>query len=168
MATASKKKPISKKSDGGRNDITLMTLLANEATSDSRKLLKSYNKPDAKTCGDLEVKLAELYFGQSDKKKLEKELSDIHPHKDWILKSQVTEPIIEEKEIEVESVGKPTESISEPQSCPKCEALKHSNFMSFDGPTNSSSRQISMIDYMGIIGMMATIGLTFYVIAKHK
>ena len=163
MATKTAK---GKNSKGGRQDISLMTLLANEATSDSRKILKKYDKPDAKHCIDLEVKLAELYFGQSDKKQLEKELSEIHPHKEWILKNQTPEPIIEEKEIKVESVSKEPETTK--NICPICEA-RH-NFMSFDGPTNTGSavRQISMIDYMGIIGMMATIGLTFYVITKHK
>ena len=171
MAQA-KKKPSSKSSTGGRQDITLMTLLANESTSDSRKLLKQYNKEDAKHCGDLEVKLAELYFGQEDKKRLEKELSDIHPHKDWILKNQKLDPIIEDdkKEIEIEEVLKPQESKSEEITCPKCLSERHSNYMSFDGPTSGSyhAPRISVIDYMGIIGMMATIGLTYYVIVKHK
>jgi len=159
------KKSKSENSNGGRQDISLMTLLANEATSDSRKILKKYDKPDAKHCTDLEVKLAELYFGQSDKKQLEKELSSIHPHKDWILKNQ--EPIIEEKEIKVESVSKEPETTKQ-NICPSCEA-RH-NFMSFDGPANgvNQSRQITIVDYMGMIGMMATIGLTFYVITKHK
>ena len=158
-------KSKSENNNGGRQDISLMTLLANEATSDSRKILKKYDRPDAKHCTDLEVKLAELYFGQSDKKQLEKELSAIHPHKDWILKNQ--EPVVVEKEIKVESVAKEPETTKQ-NICPSCEA-RH-NFMSFDGPATAvnQSRQITIVDYMGMIGMMATIGLTFYVITKHK
>ena len=167
---AQTKPKVGKKSNnGGRQDISLMTLLANEATSDSRKILKKYDRPDAKHCTDLEVKLAELYFGQSDKKQLEKELSDIHPHKEWIMKNQKTDPIIEEKEIEViaEQPAIPTNF------CPSCQAAKMSNFMSLDGPATSTSvpehsHPISMLDYIGIMGMMATIGLTFYVITKNK
>ena len=174
MAQAKKKKPNSSKAtDGGRQDITLMTLLANEATSDSRKLLKQYNKEDAKNCADLEVKLAELYFGQEDKKQLEKELSNLHPHKDWILKNQKLDPIIEEeKEIEIEDVvakkSTPESNEKTEAVCPKC--ATQGNYMSCDGPTSPSyhTPRISVIEYMGIIGMMATIGLTYYVIIKHK
>ena len=72
-----------------KKDITLMTLLAYEATGDSRKLLKKYNMPDAKSYGDLEIKLCELYYNTADeeKKALEKELAQIHPHKKWILRN---------------------------------------------------------------------------------
>ena len=77
-----------------------MTLLAKESTSESRKLLKKYNKPDAKDCADLEVKLSQLYFETPDKLAFEKELVSIHPHKDWILKrtkvEEVEKPVVEE------------------------------------------------------------------------
>ena len=55
-----------------------MTLLANESTSDSRKLLKKYNKADAINTADLEVKLAELYYSVPDKIVLEREMAEIH------------------------------------------------------------------------------------------
>ena len=75
---------MKRKSD--KQDITIMTLLAHEATSDARKLLKSYGEPDAKNHTDLEVKLSELYVKTPDKIALEKKLADIHPHKKFILK----------------------------------------------------------------------------------
>lgn len=75
---------MKRKSD--KADITIMTLLAHEATSDARKLLKSYGEPDAKNHTDLEVKLSELYVKTPDKIALEKKLADIHPHKKFILK----------------------------------------------------------------------------------
>ena len=74
-----------------------MTLLANESTAESRKLLKKYKVGDAKNCADLEVKLAKLYFETPDKLQFEKELAEIHPHKTWIL-----------KRTKVEEVEKPT------------------------------------------------------------
>lgn len=81
------------KSKPTKQEITLMTLLANESTADSRKLLKKYNIPDAKDCTDLEVKLAKLYFNVPDKMQFEKELAEIHPHKTWILKRTKVEEI---------------------------------------------------------------------------
>ena len=54
-------------------EITLMTLLAYEATEDAQQLLQKYKKPKAKNFADLEVKLGELYVSADDKLKLEKE-----------------------------------------------------------------------------------------------
>jgi hypothetical protein len=70
-----------------KKDITLMTLLAYESTPDARRLLKKYGYPDAKSYGDLEIKLAELYYAIPDKLSFEKELAEIHPHKNWILRN---------------------------------------------------------------------------------
>lgn len=75
---------MSRNSD--KADITIMTLLAHEATGDARRLLKSYGYPDAKNYTDLEVKLSELYVKTPDKVALEKRLAEIHPHKKFILK----------------------------------------------------------------------------------
>lgn len=83
-----------------RRDITLMTILANEATADSRKLLKKYNRPDAKNHTDLEQKLAELYFNTPDKVQLEKEMAAIHPHRKWLQK--YIEPKVEVSETKVQ------------------------------------------------------------------
>jgi hypothetical protein len=85
---------------GDRQDITLMTILANEATDGSRKLLKKYGKPDAKSHNDLEQKLAELYFNTQDKVQLEKEMAAIHPHRKWLEK--YIEPKVEVVETKVE------------------------------------------------------------------
>jgi hypothetical protein len=70
-----------------KQDITLLTLLAYEATGDSQKLLQKHGMPKANNVVDLENKLAELYFSSPDKKlDLEKELADIHPHKKWFIR----------------------------------------------------------------------------------
>lgn len=66
-------------------EITLMTLLAYEAPKESNELLKSYRIRPANNTADLEKRLAFLYTKVEDKKQLEKELADIHPHKKWLL-----------------------------------------------------------------------------------
>ena len=83
-------------------DITLMTILAYESTDASKQLLEKYNRPKAKDYKDLELKLAELYFDTTDKKSLEQEMAEIHPHKNWMFKTLPQEPIIVEKEVIVE------------------------------------------------------------------
>lgn len=71
----------------------LLSLLANEATSDSRKLLVKYNKPDAKNTRDLELKLADLYKNADDKIEMDREFCNIHPHKNFIVKyTKITQP----------------------------------------------------------------------------
>lgn len=66
--------------------IHIQTLLARNATKDANALLKKYNVKPARSYDDLEVKLAELYDKVPDINKFEKEMAEIHPHKDWILK----------------------------------------------------------------------------------
>jgi hypothetical protein len=87
------------KRKSNKADITIMTLLAHEATSDARKLLKSYGVADAKSYDDLEVKLSELYVKTPDKIAFEKKLADIHPHKRFILKYNQPK-VVEEVDVE--------------------------------------------------------------------
>lgn len=89
-----------------KRDITLMTVLAYEATDSAQKLLKKYGREPGKDYNDLEIKLANLYFDTQDKVKLEKELADIHPHKLWLLENAAPVVTIEKKEVEIEA--KPT------------------------------------------------------------
>lgn len=77
-------------------EITITELLATNCTGPARKLLKQYGKPDAKDYGDLQAKLIELYRDTSDKKQLEKQLAELHPHKDWILQYCAPAPVIAE------------------------------------------------------------------------
>jgi len=92
-----------RKERNDRTDISLMTILANEATDGSRKLLRKYNRPDAKGYKDLEQKLAELYFDTTDKVQLEKEMAEIHPHKKFLSKYIKPEVVVTETKILEES-----------------------------------------------------------------
>jgi hypothetical protein len=139
-----------KKKANNRTDITLMTLIANEATSPARKILKKYGEQDAKDYKDLEVKLAELYFKTDDKVALEKELAEIHPHRKWLMKH--IEPTIIEIEI-IKEVFLP------------CQHEEQKSNVSGDLPTipvintanNQNQMQISSV--MGIIGVVAVVGI---------
>lgn len=166
-----------------KQEITLMTLLANESAVESRKLLKKYNKPDAKDCGDLEVKLAQLYFETPDKLAIEKELAAIHPHKDWILKRMKVEEV--EKPIVVES--EQTKSKADVDCCnPNCpvhgKCIPVSNFDDLTKNTNPANVQdsrpiaIRSAEYerehpyqsmIPIIGLVAVVGFMAYLL-KNK
>jgi hypothetical protein len=171
-----RKRPTnSGKNNGGRKDITLMTILANEATSPSRKLLLNYGKQDAKNCQDLEEKLADLYFKVDDKIEFEKQLSDIHPHKDWILKTQKG-PVVEMDELDVltqTDTPKKTslQEVEDIVQCSSCnERMTDDEVLSsFEGQTPKAKfTNLTMLDYIGIIGIIGTIGISYYVITKNK
>lgn len=131
-----------------RTDITLMTLLANEATAGSRKILKEYGEPDATDHKDLEVKLAELYFKTPDKVELEKKLSNIHPHKKWLMK--YIEPV--EKIVEVEKIVPAETKSSADGDCPTTPTPIQTSSFSGEAPMSSNS-------IMGIIGIVAVVGI---------
>jgi hypothetical protein len=146
----------------GGQEITLMTILANEATGPSRKILKEYGQPDAKNYQDLEIKLAELYFNTKDKVVLEKKLAEIHPHKNWILKN--VQPVIEEisKQVQVEEVKS---NASGDNMCPQCQRQPFTDrtFFSAEGPTTPKVGVEALIVPMMLFAM---IGVTFVFVAK--
>ncbi len=155
----------SRKTNALKQEITLMTLLANESTSDSRKLLKKYGYTDADNHKDLEIKLAELYTATPDKVQLEKELASIHPHKNWILKyyPQKVE-VIKETPIVEETLSK-VENNSQADGGCGCGC----GSSSFDASqTTNIQRTLNPIDYVAILGVVGIIGLSFYVISKSK
>jgi hypothetical protein len=153
-----------------KEEITLMTLLANEATAGSRKLLKQYGERDATDFKDLELKLAELYFKTPDKVKFEKELASIHPHRKWIAKN--IEPV---EVVKVETEIKPVEKKCNCQdnNCPNMSIpYGYLNQMSsFDGQVKESKTN-QWEAFIGPIGMLAIIGMTFLIlnsqISKHN
>jgi hypothetical protein len=149
--------------NSGKKDITLMTLIANEATADARNILKKYGKPDADGYDDLEVKLADLYFKADDKNKLEKELAEIHPHKKWLMRVLVP-PVIEVAKEEVKVEVKPEPIIEK-----KSNADGYSNCsgcMSNASGESNNSKGYTPMDYVGIIGVVAVVGIAFYSISK--
>lgn len=144
----------------GGQEITLMTVLANEATGPSRKILKQYGMPDAKNYQDLEIKLAELYFNTKDKVALERKLAEIHPHKNWILRN--VQPVLEETSKQ-EQVTEIKSNLEGDNNCPSCQN-KNRDFLYASGENQSAK-----FDYNAIIvpvALIAFMGLTFTVLFK--
>jgi hypothetical protein len=137
-----------------KKDITLMTILAYEATDQSRELLRKYNKPDAANVVDLEAKLAELYFSVEDKIQLEREMAEIHPHSKWIAKYM--EPVIKEVIVNV-----PTPAAPVPE-------MKSNADGQLTPPAAAQIRPVQIIDYIALISVIGIIGLSFYSMSKNK
>lgn len=152
-----------------KTDITLMTLLAYEATKESRDLLKKYNRQDAVNKKDLEGKLADLYFSVDDKIQIEKEMAAIHPHRKWLEK--YIEPKIVEKTIEVVKEIKPSESsIKEvtPLNNNYSNYCGNSYFDGQQGRMFTLEPKNNMNDYIGLIALVAVVGISYYAINKSK
>lgn len=104
---------IRPKRDRKKARVTLLGVISNGSTSEARKLLQKNNIPDATNYDDLEFKLTKLYRSTEDKKALEKDLANIHPHKDFILKycpipektELVSENVQEESKLPVNSMS---------------------------------------------------------------
>lgn len=170
------------KGNSRKRDITLMTLLANESTSDARKLLLKYGKQDASNHEDLEIKLAQLYFDTPDKVSLEKELAEIHPHKKWISK-YICPP--EESKPKEEKPTEEPKSNADGCNCGcncgckcsqggcrnRCCSMNKSNFdneFSYFNATEKEKTNNQTRDYVGIIGVVAVVGALFYVLSKNR
>lgn len=147
--------------------ITLFELLATNATSDSRKFLKKHGQDDAHGYEDLESKLASYYHEHPDKVQLEKELVDIHPHKDFILKYARPEKSDSEQVKNIVASESQTGcdgSNTTKCSCAKCTSnacgcgvsnfegdnntVKHSTF------TNNELTVFALISIVAIVGMV--------------
>jgi len=147
------------KSNSDKKDISLLTLLANESTSDSRKLLKKYKKEDAKGHADLEQKLADLYFSESDKIALEKEMVKIHPHRDWILKYEKPKEEIKILEPEIKVIEtKLNDNVVQGYkcSCPNCMGMESRS--SFEGSENKKDNTL-LLGVLGVLGIIAIVTL---------
>lgn len=153
----------------------LLSLLSVEATKDSRDLLKKHGKPDAKNYKDLESKLAELFQSCEDKKAFEKELCEIHPHKQFILR-YVEKPTPKETKIEApnglaitqdnikeilrEYISSNSENFSNCAGNPNCNCGS-SSFTG--GPGGQAPTPINnTVMLMGVLGVVAIVGLLVY------
>lgn len=153
----------------------LLSLLSVEATAGSRNLLKKHGKPDAKNYKDLESKLAELFYSCDDKKAIEKELCDIHPHKQFILR-YVEKPAEKTTKIEApngavmtpdnikeilrEYISSNSENFSNCAGNPNCNCGS-SSFLGGSG-TMAPSPINNTHMLMGVLGVVAIVGLLVY------
>ncbi len=148
---------------------SLLTFLVNESEDKSAKILqdlgqKVYNKKD------LEKKLALHYTNCTDKIELEKQLANIHPHKDWILRvlgekkpNEVVEnikPIKKDLKISEEDIKKVSNLENRSCAC-GCQS-------NFDGSTNNPNTLNINNDKLIIFGIVTVVAMFGLIIIKTK
>jgi hypothetical protein len=164
-----------------KQKITLLGLIANTSTANARRLLKKYGEPDATSHKDLEFKLSKLYAKTDDKVQLEKEIAEIHPHKEFILHNLVElapKPDISINEVEQKIKAMATSGC--PCGNPNCRKNEMSNACgcsNFGGTSNAcgscsgadgsgteSTTKIQSLDnglmVLGIVGIITIFALT--------
>ncbi len=150
--------------------ITIVELLAVNCTAQSRELLNKYNVPQPKNYEELQAKLAELYATCPDKKQLEKEFAQMHPHKEWIIDYVAPAPV--KAEIKVDPVKTETTTkvlddgyynmhgpMNQRHSC-SCGCGGHSSFLGANTGTQGNKVDPNMI--VGILAIMTFAGLVLY------
>ena len=149
--------------------ITIMGLLANSSTDDARLLLKKYGYPNARNRAELELSLAKIYKDADDKRQVEKDFAEIHPHKNFLKKYLTIETPKENVEIVAEKIVEtPLTTIEESTSncngdttCSCCKS-------SFDGTQKSNSLKLSENDKLIIFGMFGIVSILALVIVSQK
>lgn len=135
--------------------IPIMELLAYNSTVPSRKILKKYGKEDAKGYKDLQIRLENLYKETPDKIQLEKELVEIHPHKELILRySLPSTPPVDTKII----IKEPTSAC---EGNPDCACNK--KMSSAEGAPVATVNTDLLISSVAIV---AIVGLVIYSLKK--
>lgn len=152
-----------------KQEITLMTLLANEASKESAGILEKYNKPKAKNHADLEVKLAELYFELPDKIQIEKELADIHPHKKWIVKSLNLVNKDEQNCEKCEEVNKKQTETDKIQELKDMVSSSVSKFSDFNGGKNVTEpvKSNAITDWLPLIAVVGMVSVTMIIVSRQ-
>lgn len=160
---------------------TLLSVLANGSTEQARDLLTRHSGGDAQDVKDLEIKLARVYATSSNKKDIEREFAQIHPHKDFILKYVTAKEEIKPLEAIHDQVVKPIEN-----SGTKKMVMVHDGYANADGCeqtcgcpkcmgySNASGEQPQSVDkgnqnimVLGIVSVVAILGMVLY-INKNK
>lgn len=158
-----------------------MTLLANEATGPSQRLLKKYGKTKAISFADLEKKLADLYFESGDKVQIEKDMADIHPHKTWLLsrvkpiEATKVEPVLEGETKLIEITPAPianTNDVCTNQNCLQHHPMNNpylGGYQNFSGESNNNSNTPKLpagFEYIGMIGVLGIVAIGLILVAK--
>jgi hypothetical protein len=155
--------------------ITIMGLLAECSTDDAKQLLKKYGLPDAKNKQDLELKLATLYKKCDDKKQLEKDFAEIHPHKEFMKKYLLPTPPVKAEVVLQDLTPPPSltvESISTPEIVSNCDGktctCNSSNFSGVDGLQTNATNNSNDKDKLIIFGMFGFFSILALVLISQK
>jgi hypothetical protein len=157
--------------------ITIMGLLADCSTDEARALLKKYRMPPAKSKAELELALAKLYKNCDDKKQLEKDFAEIHPHKEFLTKYLSPKPTVK-SEVIVEEIKSETntpsitpaqmpELVSNCNGKPEC-TCNSSNFSNADGSKSNETSISNDKDKLIVYGMFGIVSILALVLISQQ
>lgn len=154
--------------------ITIMGLLAECSTDDARKLLKKYGLPEARNTQELEFQLAKLYKTCDDKKQLERDFAEIHPHKEF-LKKYLLPPPPKKEDVVIEDLT-PAPIVINENKTPELEtnfngaSYPYNNqvFSGFDGNQNNSNILSNDKDKLIIFGMFGFVSILALVLISRN
>lgn len=141
-----------------------MGLLANCSTDEARMLLKKYNYPNAKNRQELELLLAKMYKEAEDKKQIEKDFAEIHPHKNFLKRylieekpkktEIVAEQIVESQPTKTEDYS--TSNCNGNCTCTSCKSNVSGNIPE-QTPIFNNNERLMIFGMFGIISILALV-----------
>lgn len=159
-----------------KKKITIMGLLADCSTDEARKLLKKYGVAPAKNKAELELRLAELYKNCDDKRQLEKDFAQIHPHKEFLTKYLLPKTPTP-KEIVVEDLSPaiptplPDETKVVPELMSNCSGTKctcNEKYSGADGTNSTQSSNSADKDKLIVYGMFGIVSILALVLISQQ
>jgi hypothetical protein len=157
--------------------ITIMGLLADCSTDEARLLLKKYGMPPAKNKAELELLLAKLYKTCDDKKQLEKDFADIHPHKDFLKKYIAPSPVVKSEPIAEEIIPQVSNQAATPVQMPEFVSNCNGNTncgcsdSNFNGSNSSKNTDITGSndkDKLIVYGMFGIVSILALVLISQQ
>jgi len=148
-----------------KKNIDLLCLIANESTAQCRKFLVSKGFPDANNHKELEYNLATAYQNSDDKKEFEKQIAEIHPHKDFILK--YLSPTLPAQPQAEEALAAIKEEIKPDKQSSACGCSGFDGYSNCSGNSNTPS-QFQQINPLVFLGVLTIAAATLIIISKNK
>lgn len=154
-----------------------MGLLADCSTDEARLLLKKYGMPPAKNKGELELLLAKLYKTCDDKKQLEKDFADIHPHKYFLKKYIAPPPVVKSEPIAEEILSQVSNQAATPVQMPEfvsnCNGntncgCSDSNFNGSNSSKNTDTTGSNDKDKLIVYGMFGIVSILALVLISQQ
>lgn len=163
---------------------TLIYSISRGSTNEARELLNRLAGQEAKNVSDLEIKLAQFYLKSNDKVSLEKQLAEIHPHKDFILRylAPKKEEVItlntgensENEKTSTEGVvvhnGYSSANGEQYSKCEGCSGTCGSGVQKMSGADGSGSQQVisGRNDTVLVLGLVSIVAMFGLVIINNK
>lgn len=162
---------------------TLLSVLAHASTNDARQLLLTNTGEKAVNKQDLEQKLAKMYAQSTHKVDLERQMAEIHPHRDFLLKylkkvevqpiqTQTPADTLTKYDVGVEKTITIAEPVSQADgvscgcNCCRGSVPKNEITSNAEGDTQVRERRTDTALVIGMVSIVAILGMV--IILKNR